>query len=389
MRRSNRWSHALPDSLDTTRFKPSKDQRQTLHRWNRYVLGIDCIRQAKIRYPQTREDKRRRRNQFDLAESVHDCEYSQRRRPPEPDHRFEVTLERDDFTEEKYALFENYQRNVHKEPSSAVSRGGFRRFLCSSPLHNSVVTQDGVEQRLGSYHQCYRLDGELVAMGVLDLLPQCVSAIYFIYNQEMTPWAFGKIGALREALLAMEGNYRYYYMGYYIHSCPKMRYKRDYKTQDVLDPETFDWDPLDDDFLQRLDTQKYVCLSRERRLRENAADAQLSNQPGSSDGVAHETVNPIQEDISMKDDNEDYDSKKWRSLFGVGMPGIMTVEELLERVDLDNIPVKSGRHMSEAQNYSAWDDGMIDDSSPSLKGVVAELAAAVGPTVANGLIVSV
>ncbi len=33
------------------------------------------------------------------------------------------------------------------------------------------------------------------------------------YNQEMAPWAFGKIGALREALLAMEGNYRYYYMG--------------------------------------------------------------------------------------------------------------------------------------------------------------------------------
>ncbi len=83
----------------------------------------------------------------------------------------------------RYALFENYQRNVHKEPLSAVSRGGFRRFLCSSPLSNRVVSRDGVEQRLGSYHQCYRLDGKLVAMGVLDLLPQCVSAIYFMYGR--------------------------------------------------------------------------------------------------------------------------------------------------------------------------------------------------------------
>lgn len=36
------------------------------------------------------------------------------------------------------------------------------------------------EQRLGSYHQCYRLNGRLVAVVVLDLLPGCVSSVYLM-----------------------------------------------------------------------------------------------------------------------------------------------------------------------------------------------------------------
>ena len=39
---------------------------------------------------------------------------------------------------------------------------------------------------------------------------------------------------------------KYYYMGYYIHSCVKMRYKGDYKPSDLLCPETHRWVPLAD-----------------------------------------------------------------------------------------------------------------------------------------------
>ena len=46
-------------------------------------------------------EKRRQRTTFDLETSVHGCEYPQLDRPPEPDHRFEVSLEPDDFSEEK------------------------------------------------------------------------------------------------------------------------------------------------------------------------------------------------------------------------------------------------------------------------------------------------
>ena len=47
-------------------------------------------------------------------------------------------------------------------------------------MKQSFRSQNGQEQKLGSYHQCYRLDGRLVAMGVLDLLPTSVSSVYLM-----------------------------------------------------------------------------------------------------------------------------------------------------------------------------------------------------------------
>ncbi len=45
---------------------------------------------------------------------------------------------------------------------------------------------DGRERKIGSYHQCYRLDGKLVALGVLDLLPEVVSSVYLLYVHRRT-----------------------------------------------------------------------------------------------------------------------------------------------------------------------------------------------------------
>jgi len=50
----------------------------------------------------------------------------------------------------------------------------------------------------------------------------------------VSDWKFGKFTAMREIALALEGGYDFYYMGFYIHSCTKMRYKRDYSPTLVL-----------------------------------------------------------------------------------------------------------------------------------------------------------
>lgn len=50
-------------------------------------------------------------------------------------------------------------------------------------------------------------------MSVLDLLPHIVSGVYFIYHEDYAKWSLGKVSACREAALAKEGGYRYYYMG--------------------------------------------------------------------------------------------------------------------------------------------------------------------------------
>lgn len=112
-----------------------------------------------------------------------------------PAHKFEINLEPDTFTEEKsvkiicrsllpliqsrYALFAHYQKTVHREPPSKISRSGFKSFLCSG-LGQQTIFQDGRELKIGSYHQCYRIDGRLVGIGVLDLLPHAVSSVYLM-----------------------------------------------------------------------------------------------------------------------------------------------------------------------------------------------------------------
>lgn len=188
------------------------------------------------------KSKKHSKCDFDLIKTIHAAEHDVDAQS-KPAHSFIVTLEEDKCTPEKFELYKSYQVAVHHDEPSKVSMSGFQRFLCESPLQRST-SPDG--KRFGSYHQCYRLDGRLIAMGVLDLLPHAVSSVYLVYDQEFAEWSFGKLSAMREACLALEQGYEFYYMGYYIHECQKMRYKGDYRPQLVLDSMTYEWQELAD-----------------------------------------------------------------------------------------------------------------------------------------------
>ena len=54
----------------------------------------------------------------------------------------------------------------------------------------------------GSYHQLYRLNGELIAFAVLDILPGCVSSVYFVWDPDWSGLALGKV---RLALISASG----------------------------------------------------------------------------------------------------------------------------------------------------------------------------------------
>ncbi|KAJ1979160.1 Arginyl-tRNA--protein transferase 1 [Dimargaris verticillata] len=105
----------------------------------------------------------------------------------------------------------------------------------------------------GTYHQKYYLDSTLIAVGVIDILPNFVSSVYLFYNPDYSSLSLGHYCALREIAFTKHlrlahptllHNLRYYNMGYYIHSCPKMSYKRDFKPSELLDPVTYQWVPM-------------------------------------------------------------------------------------------------------------------------------------------------
>ncbi|KAK0635128.1 arginine-tRNA-protein transferase [Bombardia bombarda] len=357
--------------LDSTNFKASKDQRQAVNRFNRHVLGETYTFQAARLYPRSREEVRRRHNEFDLVERIHEPETEFLKTPPVPAHQFSVTLEPDTFTEEKYDVFENYQRIVHQELPHKISRPGFENFLCNSPLRRgTLVGPDGAERQVGSYHQCYRLDGKLVAVGVLDLLPDCVSAVYFLYDESIHFLNPGKLGAMREIALAREGGYKWWYSGYYVHKCAKMKYKMDFSPQYVLDPETLDWDRLDKETLKIFDKKDYVSLSRERKLA--AAAAGVDNETNDNTNTAKETPS----DDKVNDDDDDEEEV---SLLETDMPGIPSLEQMKE-VHMDGVLLRSDSsdNFFLTADLVIWEEEDIAEHG-TLKSRIAELVAAIGP----------
>jgi arginyl-tRNA---protein transferase len=79
----------------------------------------------------------------------------------------------------RHKILVKYQTQIHKDPASRWKEPAFKRFLCSG-LDRKTVKIGGKTLKLGSFHQCYRLDGKLVAVGVLDLLPHAVSSVYLL-----------------------------------------------------------------------------------------------------------------------------------------------------------------------------------------------------------------
>ncbi|KAL7384196.1 hypothetical protein ABVT39_026075 [Epinephelus coioides] len=193
-----------------------------------------------------------------------------------------VNFEDPEFTasyEQSVALYASYQMAIHGDDPSECSESEFRRFLCDSPLE-AEHSPDGPEVGYGSFHQQYWLDGRIVAVGVIDILPTCVSSVYLYYHPDFASLSLGSYSALREIaftrqLQKQSPKLSYYYLGFYIHSCPKMRYKGQYRPSDLLCPETYAWVPIEQ-CVPRLDNSRYARLNQDP----DAGDARVLKDVG-------------------------------------------------------------------------------------------------------------
>src|SRR5262245_58830432 len=101
--------------------------------------------------PLSKVEKAMERDKVDLSAKIHAAEPdklqpvlspdSRAKRDPESEkvylnaeHHFEVRLEKDTFSEEKFALFRRYQIEVHGDSPPKVTKTQFTRFLCNSRL---------------------------------------------------------------------------------------------------------------------------------------------------------------------------------------------------------------------------------------------------------------
>eukprot|EP00797_Seminavis_robusta_P033090 Sro75_g041040.2 (786) ;mRNA; r:27365-29722 len=143
------------------------------------------------------------------------------------------------------------------------SYGSFYQFLVESPFtipaggrpratvtetppssaNNNTKNSQHIQLPSGTYHQQYRVAGMLIAVGVVDLLPHGLSSVYLFYHpqfaRDLVP--LGKYAILQEIEFARALQLPYYYLGYYIESCTKMRYKAEYRPSELLCPTTYKW----------------------------------------------------------------------------------------------------------------------------------------------------
>ncbi|KAM8912102.1 arginyl-tRNA--protein transferase 1 isoform 1-T1 [Lycaon pictus] len=189
-----------------------------------------------------------------------------------PSSQFKATFQ------ESYQVYKRYQMVIHKDPPDKPTVSQFTRFLCSSPLE-AENPPHGPDCGYGSFHQQYWLDGRIIAVGVIDILPYCVSSVYLYYDPDYSFLSLGVYSALREIgftrqLHQKTSQLSYYYMGFYIHSCPKMKYKGQYRPSDLLCPETYVWVPIEQ-CLSSLENSKYCRFNQDPE----AVDEGRSKEP--------------------------------------------------------------------------------------------------------------
>jgi arginine-tRNA-protein transferase len=129
-------------------------------------------------------------------------------------------------TEAKRRLYKRYLEGRHDGQMDG-SRAEFHGFLYST----SVCTLE----------LAYLRGGNLLGVGLADLEPQAMSAVYCYFEPEATSRALGVFNVLSMIEECRRRGVPHLYLGYYVRECGKMSYKAGYRPYEILD-ERGGWD---------------------------------------------------------------------------------------------------------------------------------------------------
>ncbi len=115
----------------------------------------------------------------------------------------------------------------------------YRRYLA----HRHDGTMDGSEfefevltaSTIASREYRYRLEGRLLAVGLVDVEPGAMSAVYCYFDPDHPTRGLGVFNILRMIEDCRRQGVPYVYLGYWVAESRAMRYKADFQPCEVLD----------------------------------------------------------------------------------------------------------------------------------------------------------
>ena len=108
----------------------------------------------------------------------------------------------------------------------------------------------------------HRIDGQIMAVGVIDITEECLSSVYLFYDPKYEFLNPGTLSALKEIEYirrirkSRDPMFKYYYMGLYFQDCQKSVYKSNFKPSQVACPHTCNFVYLTDQVKSAISKQK-------------------------------------------------------------------------------------------------------------------------------------
>ena len=168
------------------------------------------------------------------------------------------------YSKESYDLYNKY--NIGRHAKTLVSEKEYCEHTVDSPIQNETI--DGIEY--GSFHQLYRLDGKLVAVSLIDVVPKGIVSLYMWYSleKEVSKYSLGVYSALKEIEFVRElskknPEMKYYYLQGWNENNKKLAYKANYP------PESFYCACITPEWLP---SSEAVKEATEKYLREHTHD---------------------------------------------------------------------------------------------------------------------
>ncbi|MET0553642.1 MAG: arginyltransferase [Vicinamibacteria bacterium] len=123
----------------------------------------------------------------------------------------------------------------------------YRRYLAGRHDGQMDGSPDELERFLyagtaRTVETCYRLAGRLVAVGIADLEPRALSAVYCYFDPDLPGRGLGVLNVLALIGEARARDLPWVYLGYFVAGSRTMAYKAGYRPCEALTPEGA-WEP--------------------------------------------------------------------------------------------------------------------------------------------------